>query len=247
MAGNRGSPELDGRSIGFEDPDQPLPGSLIPEESCHSLSAAAPSEPADDKELVHFIGSNVAQPRGCRSDQRETRDRIANLRDIGVVSGLPYNGSIVRVASIGLGIDFKPLRHVVNVVLEQISKQRVRLGPDLRDQEIRQSLTSRWPIEGTGRSPAVPRRYTRRQRRDASRCCPASPSRRLPRTSGVPAGANLSHTLAHAFPIAPKSVPGKGASPGATTVTVRLVSTERRSAGIFFTSEATRDPRLSSS
>src|ERR1700723_1882946 len=89
MACNRGSPEQDGGPIGFEPPDQPFAGILVPNQPRHISSAAAPSKSAHDKELVHLTGADVAQPLLRRSDQGKASDRIANLRQVGVVAVRP--------------------------------------------------------------------------------------------------------------------------------------------------------------
>jgi len=116
-AGNRGSPEGDGGCICREHADQPFPGIFGPQPRGHASSDTASAKLAEHEKLVHVI-AGAAQPFRGRADQREARERIVELRQIGVPALFPDEGCVVGIASVGLGVDSKPFRHVVNIVLE---------------------------------------------------------------------------------------------------------------------------------
>ena len=137
MARNCSSPEANGRRIQFENSNKPFAGVIIPKQRCHSLSEAPPSKSANDKELTHVVGARVAQPVSRRSDKGKASDRITRLRKICAVPVFPYGGCVVRVASVGFGFYLKPFSHVLNVVLEQAPKQRVRFRAYFRNQKFR--------------------------------------------------------------------------------------------------------------
>jgi len=111
---------------------------FIPKKGSHPLADATSSKLSHDKKLMNISGGNVAEPGVTRSDESEACDRTADLCQIRPILTCPDRGRVMGITSVGSGIEVKPLRHVVAIVLEQISQQGVRFGSDSGDREIRE-------------------------------------------------------------------------------------------------------------
>ena len=90
-----------------------------------SLSDPAAAVATHHEELVQIFHIRIRDESLCRPDQTESDGDLFVIRKVNVDTELPELVRGVVVVTIHVGIEQKPLSHVVTVVLEQIAQDLV--------------------------------------------------------------------------------------------------------------------------